>query len=421
MHLVNSEATRGDRILDKYLCDSDIFQYISTLPLTIDTDHRGVLVKVVGPSRKKRKIFFRDQRVQYRQYCNMFLDRMDLSYILDMRNTNDAASALQEELTSVFDHCCPLRAVTLRETEPPFITPVIKLLLKKKNRLVRRNRNSEAELLAIRIRKEIFANTYRGKTGTKQWWKQVNYYAKPSNAPGNVDFDTDELNAHYNRISTNLAQARPTATVVHNHEPPEVSTHLVYNYLLKIKSSAAGPDGLPAWLFRENAHNLAEPLAHIFNASLKSMIFPECWKIGRITPVPNVQRPKSHTDFRPVCITSIISRLFERVVFDTFFSESYHKNLPSDQFGFRRGYSTTFALLKLLHDIHQLRSTQDYVRVITLDLSKAFDTVSHISIIDSLKTLEPCISPYLINWFADFLSSRILHDITQSLVEVSHN
>ena len=60
MYSVNSEATRGDRILDKYLWDSDMFQYISTLRLTINTDHRGVLVKVVGLSRNKRKIFFRD-------------------------------------------------------------------------------------------------------------------------------------------------------------------------------------------------------------------------------------------------------------------------------------------------------------------------------------------------------------------------
>lgn len=137
------------------------------------------------------------------------------------------------------------------------------------------------------------------------------------------------------------------------------------------------------------------------------MIFPDSWKIGCIKPIPKCPRPAEFTDLRPISLTPVIARLFERVVFDSFLSDAYHATLPNDQFGFRKGSSTTCALIKLLNDIHHLRRTNEYVRLFTLDMSKAFDTISHRAIINSLNGIQPPISPFLLNWYNSFLSSRV--------------
>ena len=179
----------------------------------------------------------------------------------------------------------------------------------------------------------------------------------------------------------------------------------MFNYISKLKKTTVGPDGLPYWLFRENAHSQAEPLTHMFNLSLSSSVFPETWKIGCIKPIPKCPRPSKFSDLRPICLTPIIARVFERIVFDSFVSERYHSTLSNNQFGFRKGSSITCALIKLLNDVYYIRSENDYVRIITLDLSKAFDSISHRAIIDGLRKSH--YNPFLINWFNSFLSRRV--------------
>ena len=129
------------------------------------------------------------------------------------------------------------------------------------------------------------------------------------------------------------------------------------------------------------------------------------WQNGTHKAYSEVPRPSKFSDLRPICLTPIIARVFEQIVFDSFVSERYHSTLSNDQFGFRKGSSTTCALIKLLNDVYYCRSENDYVRIITLDLSKAFDSVSHRAIIDGLHKSH--YNPFLINWYNSFLSGRV--------------
>ena len=60
----------------------------------------------------------------------------------------------------------------------------------------------------------------------------------------------------------------------------------------------------------------------------------------------------------------------------------------SDKFAFRPTGSMTAALVTLFHTVGQLLNTNDYVRVIALDFSKAFDTVRHTALFDKLSMLD---------------------------------
>ena len=105
------------------------------------------------------------------------------------------------------------------------------------------------------------------------------------------------------------------------------------------------------------------------------------WKESIITPVPKVTQPQTCGDFRPISITTILSRTLEKIVTRKFMSPvlnhpSVH-NQFEDQFAFRPTGSTTSALIHLTHRISEILNIHPYVHLIAIDFSKAFDTVSH--------------------------------------------
>ena len=164
LHLVNTDLTHGARILDKLLCDDpNRFQCCKTLPLTISSDHLGVIAKIAKSKHSRREIVFRDQCVQFKRPCNLALDQCDFSQILHTNEVNQAVSELSHVLTSYFNHFCPLRRISIRNTESPFVTPVVELLLKKKNKLFKKRRFDDALAVAAEICHQIFPNNSRNK------------------------------------------------------------------------------------------------------------------------------------------------------------------------------------------------------------------------------------------------------------------
>src|SRR6218665_2011269 len=78
--------------------------------------------------------------------------------------------------------------------------------------------------------------------------------------------------------------------------------------------------------------------------------------------------------------------------------------LLTDQFAFRPTGSTTAALISIHEQVTTLLDTNNYVTIIQLDFSKAFDTVRHSSFARKLLPLD--IPDEIFNWFVEFLSER---------------
>ena len=78
--------------------------------------------------------------------------------------------------------------------------------------------------------------------------------------------------------------------------------------------------------------------------------------------------------------------------------------LLHDQYAYRPTGSTTAALIAILQDITNLLNNHQYVHIIALDFSKAFDTVRHSTLVDKLATLP--LQDSVFNWIVDYLSNR---------------
>jgi hypothetical protein len=82
-------------------------------------------------------------------------------------------------------------------------------------------------------------------------------------------------------------------------------------------------------------------------------------------------------NYRPISQLSTISKVMEKVATNQLNDHLENENLLSDkQFGFRKGHSTEHALMITRHEIEKAQNEKIYTILITIDLSKAFDTVN---------------------------------------------
>ena len=172
-----------------------------------------------------------------------------------------------------------------------------------------------------------------------------------------------------------------------------------------LSRTTSGPDELPYWFWNTYAYDIAPVITTIFNTSIKLGIVPDEWKLANLLPIPKESPCIEPNQLRPISLTNIIVRLFERAIYTTELSPVMEKVIHEDQFAYKKGHSSTMALIKAQHTwMEWLDGDASVVRVFSFDFSKAFDTVPHEILCNKLKELP--ISPYIINWIIDFLTSR---------------
>ena len=76
---------------------------------------------------------------------------------------------------------------------------------------------------------------------------------------------------------------------------------------------ASGPDGISGTLLKACYEEMAEAWCPIFQKSLDSHAVPSTWKDSIIIPVPKKACCKENNDYRPVALTSIVMKCFEKI------------------------------------------------------------------------------------------------------------
>ena len=79
----------------------------------------------------------------------------------------------------------------------------------------------------------------------------------------------------------------------------------------------------------------------------------------------------------PIVITPALAKLFEKVLHEQIWEYLSQHQLSNTQFGFRNKFSTTDALLYATENIRKKVNDKDIVCAAFLDLSQAFDSISH--------------------------------------------
>ena len=75
-----------------------------------------------------------------------------------------------------------------------------------------------------------------------------------------------------------------------------------------------GPDNIPVKLIKDSKDVVAPFLILIFNASLSNGIFPDDFKIARVSPIYKSGDRKERRNYRSISLLSIITKFFEKLV-----------------------------------------------------------------------------------------------------------
>jgi hypothetical protein len=177
----------------------------------------------------------------------------------------------------------------------------------------------------------------------------------------------------------------------------------------RLPDKQCASDPLPTSLLRANVDVLAPFLVELFNRSLLEGVVPAIFKSAYITPLlkkPDLD-PAENKSYRPISNLSVLSKTLERLVARRLLDYLYAADLMPDlQSAYRANHSTETAVLKVLADILRAADDGDLAVLALLDLSAAFDTVDHETLLRRLKTSYG-LSGRVHDWFQSYLSGRL--------------
>ena len=232
--------------------------------------------------------------------------------------------------------------------------------------------------------------TSKVNSDPKCFWSIINQRNKSSRIPQKVQYDTQyaekdhraglfskffQNNFTLPNASTDLPELSPV--IPHSlsslsTSPAEVETLLTSLPL----NRAVGPDNIKTVFLRNTASPLSIPLSILLNRCFSEGVFPDLWKMANITPVFKSGNKNYVSSYRPISLLSPFSIIAEKIIKNRLyrFTSPY---LSTSQHGFLPGSSCLTNLSVLLsHAIKSLASNSQ-LDVVYIDLSKAFDSISH--------------------------------------------
>jgi len=188
---------------------------------------------------------------------------------------------------------------------------------------------------------------------------------------------------------------RTTASTDRSHRGPSLDSFSrvtaadVHRLHVKMLAKSSPLDIVPTSLLKACANQFAVIISRLANLSFHEGKLPACFNTTEVL----LLLKKSGADqgdpanFRPISNLSTISKVLNRLVLvqlRPYLLSSV--NVCPFQSGYRTGHSTETALLELLNDIYTAGDDQRCTVVIGLDISAAFDTISHKSGLHRLHT-----------------------------------
>ena len=189
-------------------------------------------------------------------------------------------------------------------------------------------------------------------------------------------------------LRANIASEHVTSTLVTGttaatfYSFEKVSQLTVKECILNSAPKSCELDPIASKLLIECLDSILPSLTDLFNSSLASGIFPQCFKSALVTPILK-KRCLDHNDlnnYRPVCNLCFIAKILEK-------------------------HCTETALLKVVNDLFLSLNKGNISVLALLDFSSAFDTIDHTILVHRLHT-DFGFTDTVLQWFSSYLTDR---------------
>ena len=273
----------------------------------------------------------------------------------------------------------------------------------------------QAVFLLRRAKSEFFKITFENyKNKPKGIWKtiksligvnkqqSINHLRIKENDLGNNEEMTEAFNVNFSTIADKLRKLLPhvpfdtskLSNFVRSRKDesaafsfPPIAEADVVGYLLKIDSNkSTGVDGISSRMRKLAASIIAPSITKLINLSFSLNVFPSLWKTAKVTPICKSGDPTDVTNYRPISVLPILSKIAERHVHNAVYSLLCENDLIYiRQSGFRSKHSTETALIKIINDLIFNLDNDRVSGMVLVDYLKAFDMIDHTLLLKKLE------------------------------------
>lgn len=456
--IINNEPTRVNNVSSSLI---DIIA-ISNLDLvvsnnTIDayeiSDHSLVYCDMIFDSIKQKQSYRTFRDFKYFDYNMFFRDLISMPWgnLLLLDDVDELVNTFNEYILSVFDVHAPLKTIRISKPKAPWLTDPLKIMIKTKKAALSKYKRTKSNAdwqeyknirnictMAERNEKRGYLEFVQNRHNSQKMWETLTLFdiiVKKNNKneipehlcdPNKInDYFVNSVNQMivpppYNTINTyNTTCFNPNI----NLELKNVNEEQIEKIINNIKSNATGNDGISIKMIKICLPFLTPFITLIVNKCITSGKFPVAWKKSLVIPLNKINKPENLSDLRPINILPALSKIVEKAIYEQIYLYvTDNKILPEHQSGFRQNYSTTSALLKVTDDIIGGIDREKVTILLSLDYSKAFDTMNHELLCAKLKYYK--FNENSISFIKSFLSNRsqsvTINGITSNSINVIH-
>ncbi len=336
-------------------------------------------------------------------------------------NLDEFSTVVTDYINYCVDTIIPVKQIKIFPNNKPWITKEMKSVLNEKKRAFRNGDRIEVKVIQKKIAEysKECKDRYKEKiekqfsdNNTRQAWKGVktllgtNTKRQGINVPDCQAF-AENLNVFYTRFD-NCDFSKERECVYESLPEGEhisITEESVISAFSNINMRrAGGPDNIMGVVLKECRYQLCCVFQNMYQMSIDLHRIPSIWKTSNIVPVPKKQNPTVNNDYRPVALTSIAMKCFERIIKTRLVAE-ISDVLDPLQFAYRTRRGVEDATITLLHNIYKhLEMADSYVRILFVDFSSAFNTIQPHLLMTKLKNMD--VNPNIIKWLKSFLVDR---------------
>ena len=400
-NIVNG-PTRLDAILDLIFVDKSLKEhYDETLvefgPPVGNSDHNVIFAKSkkVAKEREVRMHTVFDLRESFLfEFERLFLSQ-DLGKFYSCKNVEDKCKLFYEYLENAL-RAIPQNEVVLTDTDAPWMTPLVKLLIDRRWDAFRKRNWGLYNFLKVKVRSEIFkakkAYFEEKSKSVKGFWSYIRFErgstAKSFHASNSSS--NNELANEFNDLFCSVMNCSTPCSFLELEDDnwfPSFEVCDIWKLLTQIRSTSTGSDNIPTLLYKRSALILAEPIYHLISECFRSRKFPQAWKVADVIPVPKSNNA-SISNARPISLLPIPAKIVEKLIL-TDLRPLFSRHLGELQFGIRKGSSTTHAIIAVHDSLTRLYDDPEMGAVVfvSFDYSKAFDRISHYDLLKKVQEM----------------------------------
>lgn len=315
-------------------------------------------------------------------------------------NIENKVIILNNLILTLFDYHAPIKESLITKPKAPWLTQDLKVFMKQRDEALTKFKNSKSQgdwvnyknlrnftLAAVRREKRKYLDSLAGNS--KKTWAAFKNFNICTNKNNEIPHNLSEPNDINNHFSTYLQNKSNCTDKINFYANNFYNNNLRFDFKLSdtstihrilngIKSNATGVDDISPLMLKYCSPYIDKYITHIINCCIENHYFPDQWKISVGRPLPKTSNPTSFNDLRIISILPALSKIFEKILYEQMYEYCINNNIiPNTQCGFRKSFGTSVALTNVLDDIFRACDKKMNSVLVTLDFSKAFDTVNH--------------------------------------------